>query len=187
MLNLLSTTEKKKVLNEYRLRLATVVIFAIGAFIFASLELLTPSYFLSSIKLTSTQEQLAAIEGKYGGVEKEKELTVLIRDINSKILLLLNSGATGTLTPSQVIENILKIKSDSVKITGYSYEAAATQEKIVLAGTAKDRNTLAVFVEALKKEPTFTSVTLPISSYVKSENIKFSIMIERKVLKPTKK
>lgn len=181
MLNLLSTTEKKKVLNEYRLRLLVVAMFAFGAFVLASLELLAPSYFLASIKYNNAESTAANLEKKFGSNEKEKELANQIREANSKISLLLNVDTSARLAPSQVIETILKIKESSIKIEGFIYDTGSAQERITVAGIARNRDSLARFVELLKKEPTFTSVTLPISSYVKSENIDFSIVIERKV------
>lgn len=187
MLNILPIEEKKKVLLEYRLRLAVVATFAVGAVAAASAVLLVPAYLLAISKHNASNEQLAALEKKYGDSAQEKELGAQIRDINTKILLLLSGDTTDKLTPSQVVANIIGLKSSEIKISSFSYEMPANQERIVLTGTAKDRDSLAGYFETLKKDPTFTSVTMPISSYVKSENIDFSIVIERKNKAPAKK
>lgn len=180
MLNILSTTEKKKVLLEYRLRLAVVAVFSTAVVALASLILLTPSFLLAVTKYNTAEKQLAVLEEKYGGTAKEKDLGAQIRDINSKILLLTSGGATERLSPPQAVLNILKLKGSAIKIQGLTYDATATQERVVLVGVARDRDALAAFVETLKKDSTFTTITLPISSYVKSTNIDFSLVAERK-------
>lgn len=187
MLNILPIEEKKKVLIEYRHRLSIVSFFAIGALAVASSVLFAPAYILAVSKHNSSEAQLAVLEEKYGGAGQEKELGVQIREINTKILLLLSGDTSARLTPSQAVESIISLKGNKIKISSFTYEAIASQERIVLTGTASDRDSLANFVETLKKDPTFTSATIPISSYVKSENIDFSIVIERKSKAPAKK
>ena len=88
MLNILSITEKKKILTEYRFRLAIVSIFALGSLVLASLVLLAPSYILSVTKFNSAEKQLVTLEAKYGNAGQEKEIGAQIRDINTKISLL---------------------------------------------------------------------------------------------------
>lgn len=187
MLNILPTAEKKKVLIEYRIRLAVVSIFAIGAVAVAGAVLLVPAYLLAVSKHSASNDQLSALEKKYGDSAQEKDLGAQIREVNTKILLLLSGDTTDKLTPSQAVAKIISLKSSDIKISSLSYETTANQERIVLTGTARDRDSLANFVDTLKKDPTFTSVTMPISSYVKSENIDFSIVVERKSKTPAKK
>lgn len=187
MLNILSTTEKKKVLVEYRLRLAVVSVSAVGVLVLASLALLIPPYLLALSKYNAANEQLSALEAKYGDTKKEKEIAAQIRDINTKIALLSSASTNTRLSPPQVISDILTKKNSAIKIIGITYDSATNQERIVLTGTAVDRDSLANFVEVLKKDSTFTSITLPISSYVKSENIDFSLVAERRPKAPGKK
>lgn len=188
MLNILSTEEKKKILMEYRLRLAVVSIFAVSALVFVSLVLLAPAYLLAVSKYNSASRDLAVLDAKYGGTTgQEKEIATQIRDINKKIQLLLGSDTDTRLTPPQAIEETLKNSNKSIKIVGIMYDPVLGNERIVLTGTALDRESLALFLETLKKDTTFTNVTLPISSYVKSANIDFSIVVERKGKLPAKK
>lgn len=187
MLNILSTVEKKKVLVEYRLRLAVVSVSAVGVLALASLALLVPPYLLALSKFNAAGNQLAVLEAKYGDTKKEKEIAAQIRDINTKILLLLSGGTSTRLSPPQAILNILNIKGKAIKLYGFTYDSTANQERVVLTGTAADRDSLANFVEVLKNDSTFTSITLPISSYVKSENIDFSLVAERRPKASVKK
>ena len=181
MLNILPTEEKKKILVEYRLRLGVVSVFALGALVFSSLVLLAPSYMLAVVKYNGISEELSALELKQSNVGQEKEVGAQIRDENKKIDLFLKGDTSGRLSPPQAILNIIGIKGDAIKIQGFIYDASALQERLVVTGVAADREGLARFVETLKKDPTFTKVELPISSYVKSSNIDFSVVVERAV------
>lgn len=183
MLNILSIAEKKKILVEYRFRLAVVSIFAVGALVLASLVLLAPSYLLAVAKYNGISAELARLEAKQGSTAQEKDINAQIININKKIDLFLKGGVNATSSPSQIILNILNDKGNSIKIQGFTYDAGVGLGRFVVVGTAIDRDSLAQFVERLKKEPTFTKVDLPISSYVKSANIDFSIVIERGVKK----
>ncbi|MFA5997619.1 MAG: hypothetical protein WC791_04005 [Candidatus Paceibacterota bacterium] len=190
MLNLLDTTEKKKIFTEYYFRIAVVSIFAIGALSVASLFLLIPPYIFSVSKYNNAQLNVSVLEVKYGNSEKEKEIAAQIRDINTKTELLLAGGASAQSSPLQSILNLLKIKGTFVKINAISYDLTSTPHRIVLSGIAPTRDGLAAFIEELKKEPTLSGVTLPISSYVKSTNISFSIVFNitssASVVKPSK-
>ena len=187
MLNLLSTEEKKKVLNEYRLRLAVIVTLAVGVLVLASFELLIPSYVLASLKYSNAQKNIVVLEEKYGSNAKEKELAEQVRNINMKVATLTDTTADTRLLFSQIIANALKVKGDEIKITGFRYDASSAQERISVSGTARYRDSLAAFVDALKKDTTYSSVTFPISSYVKSEDISFSVILDRKAVNTKKK
>lgn len=183
MLNILATIEKKKILNEYRLRLAVISFFAIGALVFSSLVLLVPSYFLEVIKYNDANNTLLTLQEKDSSAGNEKDVDARIIAVNRNIDLFLKAGPLGTSVPTSSIGKILDLKGSAIKIVGFTYDAGVDQERIVITGTALDRYRLAQFIEALKKEPTFTSVDLPISSYVKSNNIDFSAVIVKKAKK----
>lgn len=183
MLNILPTEEKKKVLVEYRLRLATISIFAVGSLVLASLFLLTPSYLLAVSKHNEVMDSLAALEEKDSRGGQEKDVNLQIIAVNKKIDLFLKVGTPGALKPASVITKITDIKGDAIRITGLTFDATADQERVVITGIALDREKLSKFIEALKKDPAFTSIDLPISSYVKSSNIDFSAVIVRKTKK----
>lgn len=178
MINIFDITEKKKILTEYHIRLGVVSIGAVGALILASLILLIPSYIFAVNKYNNAERDIAIYEQKYGNDQKEKDLGAQIRNANTKTLLLATDDATTQVQPSQTISDILKIKGNLIKISSITYDINTTQQRIVLVGVALTRDGLAGFVDALKKLPNFTSAQLPISSYVKSTNIDFSIVLE---------
>lgn len=183
MINILPIEEKKKVITEYRFRLGVVAIFAVSTLVLSSLVLLAPAYLLAVSKYNSISSELAVLESKQGRGVQEKDVNMQTNSINKKIDLFLNGGVSASSSPSQALLNILNIKGNTVKIQGFTYDANAGQGRFVVIGKAPDREVLARFVEELKKEPTFAKVDLPISSYVKSTNIDFSIVIERRAKK----
>lgn len=189
MLNILPAQEKKKNLTEYRMRLGVVAVFAVASLILASLVLLAPSYLLAVTKYNNISEQLAQKKSKANLTGQEKAIDVQVRTINKNIDLYLKSGATDKLSPPDVIAEVIELKSAAIKITGFDYDASGPQERLVISGVAEDRDSLAAFVGVLKKSTLFTTVDLPVSSYVKSANITFSIVAShgQPVAAPTKK
>lgn len=179
MLNLLPTVEKKKILSEYRLRLATMGIFVIAALVLASLVLLIPSYMLAVSKFNSISDQLALQEAKQDLTGQEKNIDAQVRDVNKKVSIFLTGGGADRLSPPDVITRVISMRGSSIKIQGFDYDAAGGQERLAISGVAADRDSLAQFFDTLKKDSAFTSVDLPVSSYVKSANISFSIMATR--------
>lgn len=178
MINILQTEEKKKIISEYHFRLGIVSMLALSALIFSSLVMLAPSYFLAVSKYNNAKSELAVLESKQNNNMHGKNTNTEIVGINKKIDLFLKGVEKESPSPAHIILNILNIKSGAIKIQGFMYDASGEHERCVITGTAIDRDSLAQFVESLKKESTFAKVDIPISSYVKSNNIDFSIAIE---------
>ena len=178
MLNILPHDEKKKILTEYRLRLSVAAIFAVAALVLASLVLLAPSYMLAVSKYNFVAGELARLEQKQRAAGQEKEVDTQIKEVNKKINLFLGDKKVARRTPSEVMQGVLSAKNSSVKVQSITYDINTERERLVLSGMANDRDSLALFVETLKKDPAFTKVDMPIGSYVKSVNIDFSIVLE---------
>lgn len=187
MINLLPLSEKKKILTEYRLRLGVVSVFAVAGLVLASLALLGPSYFLSISKHTLVSSDLARLEAAHVGVPQAGDAVTEIKVVNKKVDIFLKTEKVPHLVFSETILKIIATKGAQVKIIGFMYDAVPDRERVTLSGVAASRDSLAQFVEALKKDTTFTTVTLPISSYVKSTDIDFSIVLERMFTTPGKK
>lgn len=187
MLNILPYEEKKKNLTEYRLRFSVVAVFAVAALVLASLVLLVPSYMLAVSKYNFVADELARLEQKQSDAGQEKEVDTQIKEVNKKISLFLGDEKSTRSTPSEVILGILTVKGPAVKVRSISYDVNLERERLVLSGKADDRDSLALFVETLKKDPSFSNVDLPIGSYVKSVNIDFSLVVERTIKTPTPK
>jgi len=181
MLNILPTTEKKKIMLEYKLRLVIVAILAVSVLIFSSLVLLAPVYLIAVEKNKDVKNTFALLQEREGKAVDEKNINAEVATTNKNIALFLKPSDTTAVSPVTFIAKILEIKGDTVRISGFTYDASGvTGERMVVTGTARTRESLAQFIEDIKKEPRFTNIDLPISSYVKSSNIDFSAVIVRK-------
>lgn len=180
MLNIFPKIEKKKIMLEYRLRLATVAILSVATLIFSSLVLLAPAYLIAVEKNNDAKNALAILQEKDSKVVNEKDVNAEVVAVNKNIALFLKPGVTYTASPITFIEKILEMRGDTIRISGFTYDASGAEERMVITGNARTRESLARFIEDLKKEPKFASIDLPISSYVKSTNIDFSAVIVRK-------
>jgi hypothetical protein len=189
MLNILPTEEKKGILKEYRLRLAVVAVFAISILVVINLILLVPPYLLVISKNSSVANDLAAKQSKQAIGGQDKSIEAQIRGINKKVSVFLGSAtSTPRLSPPDAILKIIDMKDPTIKILGFDYDINGQQERFAISGIAADRDGLARFVDILKRDSTFTTVDLPVSSYVKSANISFTIMTTRGVVgTPVKK
>lgn len=181
MLNIIPPEEKKKILIEYRLRLAVVAVFAAAALVLASLVLLIPSYLLAVSKYNFVTDELARLEQKQSEAGQEKEISAQIKEVNKKIDLFLGDEKAVRHTPSEVVLDVMAIKDPAIKVQSILYNINTDRERLILSGKAGDRDSLARFVETLKKDPSFNKVDLPIGSYVKSSNIDFSLVLERTI------
>lgn len=191
MLNILPIQEKKKNLKEYRLRLGVVSFVAATSLVLVNLALLTPAYFNTLAKEAEAKARIVNLTGKSveETIKEEQVINATVLDLNKKLNLFLGVS-TSTLTrfvPSEIFDAILKHKTTSIKIYSISYDATLDREQLVVGGKSLDRDSLAQFVDALKKSGLFTTVELPIQSYVKSTNIEFSVTLTRVSKTPTKK
>ena len=98
--------------------------------------------------------------------------------MNKKIEFFLKGAGAQPFSPLEIISKILKIKASTIKIQSFVYSTNTQGRQLVITGNASSRDSLAEFVAALKEEPSFSRVELPISSYVKSSDIGFSLLIE---------
>lgn len=191
MLNILPTEEKKKNLKEYHLRLGVVSFVMATSLVLVNLALLTPAYFNALAKEAEAKARIVNFTGKSieESAKEEQEINTTVADLNKKLNLFLGSSTSTSprFVPSEVFEAILEHKAASIKIYSISYDATLDREQLVVVGKSLDRDSLAQFVDALKKSGLFTAVDLPIQSYVKSTNIEFSVTLTRALKASAKK
>lgn len=185
MINLLPIEEKKKTRAEYRFRLGIIVAFAITALSLISLALLFPVYLLTLSKYQFASEKLIKLESEQGRTEQEKEINTKIKAVNKEIDLFSKENKKSVVF-SEIVMKIIETKGSTIKIQNMFYEPSPERERFVISGRADDRDSLALFIERLKKDSFFTTVDIPISSYIKSVDIDFSVILEKRPL-PLKK
>ncbi len=176
MSNLLPVVEKKKIHKEYHMRLGVVAVFLFAVLLTISIILLSPSFILSSFKYDSAIKQLETEKKKISDAVEGVDPIKVAKEVNIQLGVL---GQEGYLMPLSydVFTIIVGHKPDSVKIKSMFYDRKHKDGSISIGGVSKDRKTLLSFLQFLESEEMFTSVELPISSFVEGEDINFSIRI----------
>jgi hypothetical protein len=177
MINLIPNQEKKRRARElyYRLAVLSLLMFSF-ALLVASLAIL-PAYFFAVSKSRAAQERLEIQRTVPISLFNQEALKTL-ETLNRKIVLVEEAAARNFPVSERVITPILAEKLSGIKLSRISYEnSPAGGKKISLGGTAASRESLLLFRQALEDSPSFESVDLPISNFIKDSNIEFSLSL----------
>lgn len=174
MANLLPALYKKDVRREYKFRRIVVGIVLLAALMLIATAFLVPSYIVSSAKHAIVSQEIDALKG---GLTQEQTNTLkkTVDDTNQKIKLL-----SRNIKKTSVYDTLLSVideKTSAVKIHGIVYSVDSQGERVSVSGVARDRQSLLAFTKALEANTEFEKVDLPISNFVKEENIDFSLSI----------
>jgi len=177
MINLIPNEEKKRMVRGFYFRLSVLLLFMLCLGIFIAILSILPAYFLSSSK-RSIAEQKLAVQKAEAVTLSDQETGDVLKDINTKLSVIEIAAKNKFLISEEVINAILSKKVSTIKITKISYEdGGAKGRKISVEGTALSRDVLLAFRKALESNPSFKSVDLPISNFVKGSNIQFYLNI----------
>lgn len=173
MFNLLPKPEKDAVRREYRVRLATVILWFLSAALVIGSLLLLPSWFLSAQKEAAAESRFDALErsvGRRESADLEGDLLALATQVQS-----LSREAP----PGLFYELIGAVVSRRPK--GVSLESIAVTDRgegkhtVTVAGVAADRDALVSFSRALGEIPLLERAKLPLSNLAKESGIPFSL------------
>ncbi len=175
MFNLLPSREKKRIFQEYRLRLLIVVLTFFFAIVFVAILFLLPSYLISNAKDNEISERIESV--RMSTILKEAdELNARLVQTNLKIQSLLIGQDLNQ--PSVLFKKVLDKKTSSIRINSMSFSVGEGNKKeVVLSGVALNRDSLSEFVRSLEEEEIFSKVDIPVSSFAKERNATFSIRI----------
>lgn len=185
MIDLLPSSGKNIIREEYRLRVFTVCSATLTLILATMLISFLPTYlyvasryeaFLLESQSDETQNRISHV----------KEMEATVRETNKKIDLL-KSGAAA-LRVKDVFLEILENKSQGVSITSLSYDSGGVATKkgkeetvsppsITIQGRSSDRAALLAFKDSLVQKKEFIAVDLPIASLVKDTDLSFSINV----------
>lgn len=174
------TEQYAKILRrDYRIRLATVLLYGISFALIIGACALIPSYMLSKEKLVTASQDLQSLKTRReesGAAKQEKEIFTsrdLINKVNSHI---------SPITLYSVVESIVSSRSSGISLTQMSVDTGSVAANkdgglgtISVSGVASDRDSLLAFKHNLEKNGRFIKVELPLSDLAKSRNIDFSI------------
>jgi hypothetical protein len=176
MSNLLPEQEKKAILSMYRKRYSIVFLFYISGVIVVSSVLLLPSYFLSKVIDTASIEKKATVSARET-IGVQASLTKLVANINAR-LDVFNTVQPRSPIVDGFIDPVLAVKTEGVHILTLTYTVVAdkkTTASIQIGGSAADRQALLTYADSLKKIPNITNVNVPLSSFIKDQNVPFAI------------
>lgn len=181
MANLITEKQKKVVLEEYLLRLWSVILSLIclaGLFLLAYM---IPYYFSLLKKDIIISEQLKSVistENKENVGESVNRVAGRLNDQMRAVEIY----SDNTAMPSVLLSKVLENKSSNVSINRLSFKALNVSEaQILVSGVAKNRQALVNFVSDLKSNGGFASVESPVSDFAKDSNISFTVTIKTSI------
>lgn len=175
MFNLLPEQEKKQIIEEYKARRAIITLVFVFAIGLIGIISIFPAYVLSTSKSEEVVRNIAAIRSS-SIFQEESELSSKLSEANLKLLALKPPKTQGSVV--SLFSSIIEHKSKDIRLDSFVYMSPSEgTTKITVRGIARGRQNLSDFVAELKKDPLFSKVDLPVSSFAKDENANFSLDI----------
>ena len=176
MFNLLPEPEKKQIINEYNSRrtlIGLAFLFVVGII---SIVAIFPSYVLSSSRVSEAEGTIHTMKSS-SILKEEADLNASLSQSNLKLQALRPSKSEPDV--ASLFQSVIAVKGNSVRLIGFLFSpgSGTTKSKLSIQGIAKSRTDLSAFVDGLKKNPQFTAVDLPVSSFTKDQNADFAIEI----------
>ncbi len=134
---------------------------------------LAPSWLISYYKLQDIKLQTES-QSKSNGNTDANSVYSSIGDINQRLSVIDSALDYQKVIPT--IESVLAYKTKDITLTQIGYTVTgATSGSISLSGVSVTRESLVLFLNSLEASKRFTKIDLPISSFTKNRDIKFSI------------
>jgi len=147
MFNLLPEPEKKQILSEYNTRRLIVMLLFILAIGIIAIISIFPTYIESIGKVTDVQSNLSTINNSPIFAE-ETALTAGLSQANQKLVAL--QPPKGEAYLENIITAVLKHKTLSVRLDGFSFTRNNSGSVLVVSGVARNRDTLSAFVDSMQ-------------------------------------
>ncbi len=178
MINLLPAHAKKKLAQEYKIRLGVVVLCLIIGLEILSIGLFAPAYFTISASTKSLQQQLSDTRAATPkeGEDVQRQILAIKKEID---LLKPSAGASST-PPSALLNELLLDKPRGIEITSFAYARTKTNIGIQLSGLALTRDELLAFQNSLRANPLVADIKYGSSFITKKTNIDFVITVTMK-------
>jgi hypothetical protein len=174
MYNLLSRKDKKYVQKEYRYRVVTLSFAIVSGSMIFGIVLLLPAYFF----VQSQKEALSDKQAYAQSLEEQEEegiSSAQLFEIKEKIDVLSHDAERKSAV--EVLSKVIYERNDGILINGISYQKNVGDgaRTIEVRAVGKDREALVKYQDFLEGLGIFDSIDLPISNFVASEDIPFTI------------
>jgi len=174
MLNLLPQKYKSDLKKEYKTRRLIIYIEFLIGLAFAAIIVLIPFFILAQIEINALANEIEA--SKEAIDDEDREMRRRLSAVRSALQRL--DSEMSEFEPSSIITEAIKESDGSIGLTSFSIKSSEEASfELVLSGVSNDRESLREFGEKLEANDNFERVDIPVSNFVKSENIDFSLVI----------
>lgn len=174
MINLLPQNKKDELRLMIKKRAISVFLVSLGVLFFIISVLMTPSVLLLDAKEKSLNEILSRSEEERRKILTETEGE--IRKYNQRSSVYLKNKILKSVSDVYIAESI-KSKPANITLHNFYFSRVDSDISLDISGFAENREALLVYVENLKIISGVKEVTVPISSFVRGENLEFTIKI----------
>ena len=179
MANVLPRHDRETLRKNYRLRLLTTTALVLTGAMVVGIVSLIPAY-LSAQEEAEQAQRYKDIQSETRTVSKDDDALIAARYVRSQIEQAQNAQ-TSIITDALVLTlRDWEVHANDIIISGISFrytDEKAPRPELRLSGRARSRATLNAFVQTLKQDPAFLSVTLPVSDLAESDESTFSVVI----------
>jgi len=174
MLNLLPQEEKKKLINEYKMRFSITIVIFIGILFIVAIVGLFPSFMSKRFEMRNLLQQKkdADMNNSETSLAEAERSTyankALVNYMETRVIALETSPSVNI-----IIQKIFAKKSSAISVSSID----VTGKVVTINGVADTRADLISFHSALRTEQEFKNATLPISDIAKSTKAVFAIVI----------
>lgn len=173
MINLLPPIGKKRVQREYLVRTAGVWALLLSAVLGVFVLLLIPTYVLLS-------RQLDALSLEIFRLEDAQEITIYqdsreqVEESNALAAQLATDLHRKSV--SDIVAQIEAAQTKNISLSGIVYTEEGGS-RVEVSGTAATRESLVLFVETLKRSPSFLEATVPVGDLAPDRALPFTLTL----------
>lgn len=175
-INLLPQGRQRTLAREYLFRLGTVALALIAGVIVIHGVLLLPTYLYVGQEVNARQAELSSlVEASRAANQGEVGARIGALTITAQKLAELGARSTG----SGALAQVLAVPRSGVTLNAFTFAPASAdgEARMILSGTAANRDALRRYRETLAAQPSITKADLPISAYAKETDIEFTITL----------
>ncbi len=173
MTNLIPPEARTRIVAEYWLRVATILLFLVAVAALAVIAFLLPSYVLVTAQVQSFAAEVEIAKASVAHSDGTARMLVIAGD-QARLLV----QAEQTKRFSDIISAVSSKTVEGIEVTEYGFSRAGDAlAPVRIGGTAATRQALAAFRDALLDHAEVTEVNLPISNFAKDRGIQFSLTI----------
>lgn len=178
MINLLPDDKKEELMRIYMMRVTLTALCAFLGLELLVIASLVPSYlYLRSVQ-NAADAELAELVAKHGATDTA--VSDAIKRVAGDVALMRPNLKEPTW--SSISTRVASVTIPGITITAIAYDTKGVKEgssgTVQLRGVAADRDVFFAFRSRLISDPSFLSVDMPSSAFVKEKDIDFTVALQ---------